>query len=99
MVERITREGDRNIYQPKIHAERISELYKVKLITGLPLTVLVDEAIRQYVSQYENTVEWKKLSEVEENHIDNEIQNNLEQEDENRWEETEPWEDGSMYGY
>jgi len=99
MVERITREGDRNIYQPKIHAERISELYKVKLITGLPLTVLVDEAIRQYVEKYKGTDEWKKLTELQEQELDREFEYRREMEEEDRWRDIDPWEDGTMYGF
>jgi len=99
MVERIAREGDRNIYQPKIHAERISELYKVKLITGLPMTVLVDEAIRQYVEKFRGTDEWEKLTEMREEAFNREFEYRREMEEEDKWNEIEPWEDGTMYGF
>ncbi len=99
MVERIVREGDRKVYQPKIHAERISELYKIKLLTGLPMTVLVDEAIRQYVEKYKNTEGWKSLTEAEEEHLENEFEYRREMEEEERWRDIDPWEDGSMYGF
>jgi len=99
MVERITREGDRNIYQPKIHAERISELYKVKLITGLPMTVLVDEAIRQYVEKFKGTDEWEKLTELQDEALDKEFEYRREMEEEDRWRDIDPWEDGTMYGF
>ncbi len=53
MKERINRQTDENLYQPKIHSERIRSLYQIKLITGLPLTFLVDLAIRELVAKYE----------------------------------------------
>ena len=99
MVERITREGDWNVYQPKIHAERISELYKVKLITGLPMTVLVDEAIKQYVARFKETENWEKLIELQEEALEREFEYRREMEEEERWRDNDQWEDGTMYGF
>jgi len=48
MVERINRQADERIYQPKIHSSLIHEIYKIREITGLPMTVIVDQAIREY---------------------------------------------------
>jgi hypothetical protein len=45
MENRIDRKNDENLYQPKIHSERIRTLYNLKLATGKPMTVLLDEAI------------------------------------------------------
>lgn len=103
-MERITREGDRRIYQPRIHAERITELYKVKLITGLPLTVLVNEAISEFVEKYKNTEEWKKLTASErqqfiDQQLDQEFEYRRGLEEESILEEIDRWEDGSMYGF
>jgi hypothetical protein len=56
MVERINRQADERIYQPKIHSSLIYELYKIKTITGLPITVIVDQAIREYLGKYETGV-------------------------------------------
>lgn len=53
MVERINRQSDEKIYQPKIHSNLIHEIYKIKEITGLPMTVIVDLAIRDYLEKYE----------------------------------------------
>ncbi len=53
MKERIDRQTDENLYQPKIHSQRIRELYSLKIITGLPLTVLVDQAIRDFLEKSE----------------------------------------------
>jgi hypothetical protein len=55
MVERINRQSDENVYQPKIHSSLIHEIYKIKEITGLPMTVIVDLAIREYLGKYETT--------------------------------------------
>lgn len=103
MTERIARDGDRSVYQPRIHAERISELYKIKLITGLPLTVLVNEAISEFVEKYKNTEEWKKLTASEKQQLDQQLDQEFEYrrelEEESRWQEIDRWEDGTMYGF
>jgi hypothetical protein len=52
MRERINRQTDENLYQPKIHSARIRQLYILKTITGLPMTVLADLAIRELVASY-----------------------------------------------
>jgi hypothetical protein len=53
MSERIDRSNDENLYQPKIHSERIRSLYQLKLLTGIPMTVLVDMAICELLARYE----------------------------------------------
>ena len=40
------------MYQPKIHSERIRSLYQIKQATGKPMTVLLDEAIREFAASY-----------------------------------------------
>lgn len=52
LKERINRKTDQKIYQPRIHSKRIQELYYVKEMTGRPMTVLVDEAITLYLSDF-----------------------------------------------
>jgi hypothetical protein len=39
--------------QPKIHCSLIHQIYKIREITGLPMTVIVDHAIREYMGKYE----------------------------------------------
>ena len=51
-MERVDRQNDERIYQPKIHAERVKELYRIKEITGIPMTVLVDMAVREFITAY-----------------------------------------------
>ena len=51
MKERINRQSDENLYQPKIHSDRIRELYTLKESTGVPMTVLLDLAIRDFLSR------------------------------------------------
>jgi hypothetical protein len=53
MNERINRKTDENLYQPKIHSRRIRELYTLKEVTGIPMTVLVDLAIRDLIEKSE----------------------------------------------
>jgi hypothetical protein len=52
MKERICRYGDEKTYQLKILMDRIKALYVIGVETGLPMTVLVDYAIRGYVKAY-----------------------------------------------
>lgn len=52
MENRIDRKDDESLYQPKIHSERIRTLYQLKLETGKPMTVLLDQAIRDLAASY-----------------------------------------------
>jgi hypothetical protein len=52
MENRIDRKDDESLYQPKIHSERIRSLYQIKRATGKPMTVLLDEAIREFAASY-----------------------------------------------
>lgn len=58
MKEKINRQTDENLYQPRIHSDRIKSLYQIKLVTGIPLTVLLDMAIEKFLEDQE-----KKISE------------------------------------
>ncbi|HJZ04455.1 MAG TPA: hypothetical protein VJ327_01165 [Patescibacteria group bacterium] len=48
---RIDRQTDENLYQPKIHSQRIRELHDLSERSGLPMTVLVDRAIQDFVER------------------------------------------------
>ena len=52
MENRIDRKDDESLYQPKIHSERIRALYNLKQATGKPMTVLLDQAIRDLAASY-----------------------------------------------
>src|ERR1041384_8237219 len=52
MENRIDRRNDEALYQPKVHSDRIRELYNLKQATGLPMTVLLDQAIRDLAANY-----------------------------------------------
>ena len=52
MENRIDRKDDENLYQPKIHSERIRSLYQIKQTTGKPMTVLLDQAIQDFAASY-----------------------------------------------
>ena len=54
MRERVERHDDENLYQPRIHSHWVRELYRLGRQTGLPLTVLVDEALREFVEKCYN---------------------------------------------
>jgi hypothetical protein len=53
MENRINRKGDESLYQPKIHSDRIKTLYGLKLKTGKPMTVLLDQAIHDLSERYQ----------------------------------------------
>ena len=52
MENRIDRKNDESLYQPKVHSDRVRELYNLKQITGMPMTVLLDQAIRDLTASY-----------------------------------------------
>ena len=52
MENRVDRRDDESLYQPKIHSERIRALYNLKQVTGKPMTVLLDLAIRNLAENY-----------------------------------------------
>jgi len=52
MENRISRKDDESLYQPKVHSDRIRELYNLKQETGIPMTVLLDQAIRDLSASY-----------------------------------------------
>jgi hypothetical protein len=52
MENRIDRKNDESLYQPKIHSERIRSLYRIKQETGKPMTVLLDQAIKEFAAGY-----------------------------------------------
>jgi hypothetical protein len=52
MENRIDRRDDESLYQPKIHSERIRTLYNLKQTTGKPMTVLLDQAIRELADRH-----------------------------------------------
>ncbi len=54
MVERINRKTDETIYQPRIHAQRIKDLHRIKEKTGVPMTALVDQALGEFLENGDN---------------------------------------------
>jgi hypothetical protein len=50
-LRRIDRSQDENIYQPKIHSDRIHQLYEIGQQYNLPMTVILDQAILMYIQQ------------------------------------------------
>src|SRR6266508_2739667 len=54
MENRVDRKDDESLYQTKIHSERIRSLYQLKQQTGKPMTVLLDQAIRELADNYES---------------------------------------------
>ena len=52
MRERVSRHDDEGLYQPRIHSRWIRELYAIGQETGIPITVLLDQALREFVIGY-----------------------------------------------
>lgn len=97
MKERISRQDDENFYQPKIHSDRIKELYVLSQETHLPMTVIVDYALRSYYQAFQKekeereqgaqNAEWKMENEGDENYGNDEFK------------DMDQWEDGSLFGF
>ena len=49
--ERIRRYDDERLYQPRIHSRRIRELHRISEETGEPMTVLVDQALHEFMER------------------------------------------------
>jgi hypothetical protein len=64
-MERISREDDENLYQPKLHSDRVRELYVLKERTGVPMTVLIDRAVAELVVRYTAEYDFPVSTEIE----------------------------------
>jgi len=75
-MERILRDKDQKCYQPRIHSDRIKELYRIGQETGLPMTVIINFSISKFIEAYEkkkqekedliNEVAWRQENEYDE---------------------------------
>jgi hypothetical protein len=54
--ERIRRHDDERLYQPRIHSRRIRELYRISEEIGEPMTVLVDQALQEFVERHRSSL-------------------------------------------
>jgi hypothetical protein len=50
--ERMTWHDDERLYQPRIHSLWIRELHRISEETGEPMTVLLDQALGEFVERY-----------------------------------------------
>ena len=53
LPNRVDRSDDEHLYQPAIHSHHIRWLHKVSIATGTPITVLVDQALRELEERYQ----------------------------------------------
>lgn len=65
--ERVSRSDDEKLYQPRIHSRRIRELYRIRLETGDPITLLVDTAIAEFVERRKAGID---QAHMDDNHAD-----------------------------
>jgi len=97
MKERIERHDDENFYQPKIHSDRIKELYAISQETNLPMTVIVDYALRSYYNAF---IEEKEKEQQTQAEAEMSIESRLEEDGRAReFDDTDQWEDGSLFGF
>ena len=90
MKERINRKNDTRVYQPRLHASRIKELYEVKKFTGRPMTVLLDEALSIYLAAFFTSPEYKAYEEAL-FRAEEEVDNSLDEPN------TDDWDDMTNY--
>lgn len=57
MSERISRKNDRRCYQPRLHSDRVKELYDLGQTVNQPITYLQDLAVRKFVREYDKDME------------------------------------------
>jgi len=51
MKERMSWKDDERLYQPRIAGQRIRELHQIAELSGQPMTVLLDMALRRFVEE------------------------------------------------
>lgn len=82
MKGRIDRKGDKKVYQPPLRSDMVHKLHVIKTETGIPMTVHIHKAVKEYVQNYQTgQVDWiedqpweEHLEEIETlNKIDGEI--------------------------
>jgi len=60
--ERMSWQSDERLYQPRIHSQHIRALHRISAPsdgaeTGQPMTVLVDQALTEFLQRYERACE------------------------------------------
>ena len=58
--ERIRRNDDEKLYQPRVHSRHIRALHRISEELGDPMTVLVDQALDEFIERYRQMLcdEW-----------------------------------------
>ena len=64
-MERVCREKDERLYQPRIHSDRIKALHRIGTETGVPMTVLVDYFLGKCIEAYDKKKAEKEALEDE----------------------------------
>ena len=54
--KRIKWDGEKKVYQPRIKADRIKDLYNMREHVNLPMTAMVDEALERYILDFYNMI-------------------------------------------
>ena len=81
MKEKINRRDDKRIYQPALHSDRVIDLYLLKGKVHKPMTVILDNAVKEYVQNYQTgQVEWVEDQKWEEHIEEIETLNNYDRE-------------------
>jgi hypothetical protein len=56
IMERISRQGDENLYQPKLHSTRIRQLHLMAVNEQKPMTRILDTLVERGVREYNNNM-------------------------------------------
>ena len=46
---------DERLYQPRVHSSRIRELHRISHEIGEPITVLLDQALGEFIDRYDKS--------------------------------------------
>ncbi|MDD4987128.1 MAG: hypothetical protein PHQ43_15430 [Dehalococcoidales bacterium] len=51
--ERVNRLDDEGLYQPRLHSRWIRQLHLISQQLGEPMTIVLEQAVREYVERYQ----------------------------------------------
>ena len=56
MSKRMCWKEDERLYQPHIHSRRIRDLHRIKELTDIPMTYLVDQALAEFIERRKQSI-------------------------------------------
>ena len=64
MKERVCRDGDEGLYQPRIHSDRIKDLFRIGQEAGNIINRLTKQFIDEFCDPKSGEINWERLVEV-----------------------------------